>query len=85
MRYRRLLRKRGLGKISFSTINIVYAQKNYNKLYVLLQEIFLEYINKVQFDYILKELSNTSDGLRKLYNRHQQDKELRILSIVKTL
>ena len=85
MEYRRLLRNRGFSKIFFTTLNTAYIQRNYSKLYVLLQELFLEYISKPQFNYILEKIDSTENGLKKLYDRHQQNKELRILSIVKTL
>ena len=82
MKYRRLLRCRGLGNVSFIALNMAYTTKNYIKLHELLQELFLEVIGKKQFEYILNILDNTESGLEKLYDRHTQDKNLRILSII---
>ena len=85
MKYRRLLRSQGLGNVSFITLNTAYVNKNYIRLHSLLQELFLEVIDKSRFDYTLDKLNKVENGLEKLHTRHQDDRNLRILSIVNTL
>lgn len=85
MKYRRLLRSRSLGNISFLALNTAHIQKNYIKLHSLLQELFLEAIDDTQFDFILNKINNTENGISKLYHRHKEDTNLRVMSIVLTL
>ena len=82
MEYRRLLRSRGLGNIPFITLNTAHVKKDYIKLHTLLQELFLEAISENQFQYILEQIDNVNDGVEKLYDRHMQDKNKRILNRV---
>lgn len=82
MTYRRLLRSRGLGNIPIITINTAHTQENYIKLHSLLQELFLEYITEDQFEYVLNELEQVENGIAKLYEKHLQDKNARILNRV---
>lgn len=82
MAYRRQLRSRCLGNIPIIAINIAYTQENYIKLHSLLQELFLEYITEEQFRYVLDELGQVENGIVKLYEKHLQDKNARILNRV---
>lgn len=82
MRYRRLLRSRGLGNISFIALNTAYTQRDYIKLHNLLQELFLELITKEQFEYVLREIDKTENNMTKLYEKHMQNKNARILNRV---
>lgn len=85
MKYRRILRSEGLGNVSFEAINTAHTQKDYIKLHRLLQELFLEPLSNVQFEFVVEKLDRIQDSLTKLYNRHMQDRNVRILSIVLTL
>lgn len=80
MAYRRLLRSRGLGNIPIITINTAHTQENYIKLHSLLQDLFLEYITEDQFEYTLNEIEQVEDGITKLYEKHLQNKNARILN-----
>lgn len=85
MKYRRLLRSRGLGNVSFIELNTAHIQRNYIRLHSLMQELFLEPISDSQFSYILDRVNNTEDGMLKLYDRHKQDTGTRILTATLTL
>ena len=82
MEYRRLLRGRDLGNIPLIALNTAYIQINYNRLRNLLQELFLEIISEEQFNFILEKLNSIEDGIKKLYDRHMQDRNKRILNVV---
>ncbi|MGJ0846560.1 hypothetical protein ACR77J_07720 [Tissierella praeacuta] len=81
MKYRRILRGRDLGNVSFILLNTAYTQKDYIKVHSLLQELFLEPITNGQFEFILNKINGVQNGLQKLYEHHIQDKNVRILSI----
>lgn len=85
MKYRRLLRSRGLSNVSFIELNTAHIQRNYTKLHSLMQQLFLEPISDSQFSYILDRVNNTEDGMLKLYNQHKKDVGMRILTATLTL
>ncbi len=85
MQYRKLLKSRGLGNIPYTTLNTAYSQQDYSRFIELLQQMFLEIIDNNQFDYILEIINRTDNGLQKLYNKHLDNQDLRLLSIVKIL
>lgn len=85
MEYRRKLRDKGYGNVSFIELDKAYANKKYNILHTLFEKLFLEPISQEDFDYIINKLNQTKNGLQKLYNRYLEDKNIRILSIILTL
>ncbi len=85
MQYRKLLRNKGLGNVPYTTLNTAYTQQDYSRFTGLLQQMFLEVIDSNQFDYILKIINKTDNGLQKLYNKHLDNQDLRLLSVVKIL
>lgn len=85
MEYRRKLRDKGYGNVSFIELDKAYANKKYNILHTLFEKLFLEPISQEDFDYIINKLDQTKNGLQKLYNRYLEDKNIRILSIILTL
>lgn len=85
MKYRRILYQRGINNISFLEINTAYTNKQTDRLHKLLQEMFLEYISEGQFKFILDKINNKEGAIEKIYNRHLQDKGLRILTLILTL
>ncbi len=85
MQYRKLLRNKGLGNVPYTTLNTAYTQQDYSRFTGLLQQMFLEVIDSNQFDYILEIINKTDNGLQKLYNKHLDNQDLRLLSIVKIL
>mgnify|MGYP000898967077 FL=1 len=85
MKYRKLLKFRGMGNISFITLNTAYTLNDYTKLHNLLQELFLENIGNEQFNYIINKINKTEDGLHKLYTQHKQNTNKRISTIIITL
>lgn len=82
MEYRRLLKNRGFGNIPFIALNTAYTQKDYSRLHSLLQELFLEPISKEQFNYILDRVNGSEDGIIKLYNKHIEDTDKRVLNVI---
>ncbi len=85
MKYRKLLKLRGMSDISFITLNTAYTLNDYTKLHNLLQELFLENIGNEQFNYIINKINKTEDGLHKLYTQHKQNTNKRISTIIITL
>lgn len=85
MKYRRILYQRRINSISFLEINTAYTNKQTDRLHKLLQELFLEYISEGQFKFILDKINNKEGAIEKIYNRHLQDKGLRILTLILTL
>lgn len=85
MKYRKLLKFRGMGNISFITLNTAYTLNDYTKLHNLLQELFLEVIGNEQLNYILEKINETEDGLHKLYTQHKQNTNKRISTIIVAL
>lgn len=85
MEYRRKLRNKGYGNISFVELDRAYTNKKYNILHTLFEKLFLEPISQEDFSYIIKKLNQTENGLQKLYSRYLEDKNIRILSIILTL
>ena len=81
MKYRRILHQRGMAEVSFIEVNTAYTNKQFNKLHKLLEKMFLEPISDEQFEFILKKIDNREDGIENLYNRHVEDKGLRILTV----
>jgi len=85
MGYRRVLKNRGVGNISFIQLNTAYIDKDYKLLHNLLQQLFLEIINDGKFKIVLDKIGKKEDGLLILYNNHRNDTGLRILNIAMTL
>ena len=84
MKYRKVLRSRQTGE-SFLKINTAYVNKNQKELHKLLEYMFLEFIPVKQFGFILERINNKENGLLELYNRHTEDPDARILSLIITL
>lgn len=85
MKHRRILYQQGKGKVSFLELNTAYTNKQFDKLHKLLEKMFLEPISDGQFKLIIDRINRKEYGLEKLYNKHMEDKGLRILSVVLTL
>lgn len=85
MRYRRVLRDRGVGNINLCELDKLLIDSEYKMLHSKLEYMFLEPISSEQFNFIINKISTISNGLEKLYNRHMEDKNLRILSAIITL
>lgn len=85
MKYRKILYDRGFGNIPYMLLYQAYIQQNYNILHKLLQELFLEYIPKDQFQFILNKLKQRKENLAILYQKHLDNKQRRILNIILTL
>lgn len=81
MKYRRLLHQQCKVKVSFIELNTTYVNNQFDKLHRLLEKMFLEPISDEQFEFILKKINNTENGIENLYNRHVEDKGLRILTV----
>jgi len=85
MSYRKQLKNKGIGDISYITLEQAYTKQHYNKLHKLLQELFLEYIPEEHFNFILEKLKQKENSLHILYEEYLKDKNKRILNIVLTL
>lgn len=85
MKYRRILREKDIGTVSLIEINTAYTNNNLDRLHNLLQEMFLEPISGKQYGIIKSKLDKTQGGIEKLYKKHLEDKNLRVLSVVKIL
>lgn len=82
MKYRRALISEGIGGVSFLEVNTAYTDKNFDELHSLLQDLFLEYIPKDKFKFILNKLDNVEYSLIKLYQGHEDNENMRIMSII---
>lgn len=81
MKYRRLLRQQGKSDVSFIELNTAYVNKQHDKLHKLLEKMFIESISKPQFKFILSKIDNKDNGLQRLYDRHMEDKDLRVMTV----
>lgn len=85
MKYRRILMREGKSKVSFIELDRAYSSKQYTRVHNLLEILFLEVVTKEWFEFIMDKIGNIEDGLMKLYDRHMEDNNLRILSVLQTL
>lgn len=85
MKYRRILHQRGVSIVSFIELNTAYTNNQFDKLHKLLEKMFLEPIAAGQFEFILSKINSVENGIERLYERHIQDKGLRVLSVALTL
>ena len=85
MKYRRILMREGKSKISFIELDRAYSNKQYTRVHNLLEILFLEVVTKEWFEFIMDRINSIENGLMKLYDRHMEDNNLRILSVLQTL
>lgn len=85
MEFRRLIHQQKLVNVSLIELNTAYINKDYAKVHNYLEMLFLEIITKFQFDYIMKKVDSIEHGIIKLYNRHNENVDRRILTITLTL
>lgn len=82
MKYRRMLSEDRAAYVSFIEINKCYTSQRYDKLHKLLEQLFIEPITDAQMNFILKKLNSKGNGLQKLYDKHTQNTNLRVMSVV---
>jgi hypothetical protein len=70
------------GNIKLESLQKAYDKKNYGMFRLLLQELFLEYINDSQFKYILYAMTYNGWIPEGIYNEHIKDKNNRIACLV---
>lgn len=82
MKYRKILHKDGKSNVSYIALDTAYKDQGFDKLHKLLEVLFLEHISNEQFDYIIKRLNGTENGLDKIYKLHTQNENARILNVM---
>lgn len=80
MKYRKMLKDKGVGDISFFYLKEVYTNHEQVRLHNLLECMFLEPLTQKQFDYVLDKTNAVEGGIEKLYYKHKEDKNKRILN-----
>lgn len=88
MKYRRVLRESCVGNVSLLELESAYKNKDIKELHKLLEYMFLEPISNENFKFIIDRIyriDKIGSGIERLYKRHLEDKNLRILSLIITL
>jgi hypothetical protein len=81
IKYRRRLFEEGIrGNIALN--QLLSAWEVPELLRFSLQELFLEYIDQNEFEYILKYIKENGWTAKGIYNKHQENKNNRIVCIV---
>lgn len=84
MKYRRKVRQQGQSSVSIIELNNAYEKKQHNKLHSLLEVLFLEPIAEDQFTFIINRI-NTKEKLYKLYMKHNENVNTRVMYVVMTI
>ena len=84
-RCRRMIQHKTNNKIPYELLYKSYTKHDYNTLHSLLQEVFIEYITTEQFQFVLDKLNGDSSNLYKLYQKHLENRDRRLLNVILTL
>ncbi len=74
-KYKKILRQRGNGQVSFIEIKNSYNNKNIEKLHNLLNKLFLEYYTRDEVDNFLDLMNKTDTSIEDVYNKHLENPE----------
>ncbi len=79
-KYKKLLRQRGRGHVSFIELQRCYDADDSSNLHKALNELFLEYYTGSEMDNFLKLMKETNTNILDVYNRHKESPEGTLLS-----
>ncbi len=79
-KYKKILRQRGNGYVSFVRIKKCYEDKNVEELHKLLNQLFLEYYTRDEIENFLELMNKTNTNIEDVYNKHLENPEYNLFS-----